>query len=115
MRKVLSSVEMDGIVVIGEGEKDEAPMLFCGEHIGTGNGLKVDIAVDPLDGTSLVAHGRNGAVSVRSPSYPPEQSIEACRHHVPVSWYHLCCMSRLRRTSLVCSAQRAVFSLQCPS
>jgi fructose-1,6-bisphosphatase/sedoheptulose 1,7-bisphosphatase-like protein len=67
MRKVLSNVQMDGVVVIGEGEKDEAPMLYCGERIGTGNGLSVDIAVDPLDGTSLVANGRNGAVSVRGP------------------------------------------------
>lgn len=65
MRTVLSNVQMDGIVVIGEGEKDEAPMLFCGERIGTGTGLSVDIAVDPLDGTSLVANGRNGAVAVR--------------------------------------------------
>jgi fructose-1,6-bisphosphatase II len=71
MRRVLGEVEMDGVVVIGEGEKDEAPMLFCGESIGTGTGLKVDIAVDPLDGTSLVANGRNGAVAVRP--HCPEQ------------------------------------------
>ncbi|GFH26397.1 uncharacterized protein HaLaN_24541 [Haematococcus lacustris] len=56
---------MDGVVVIGEGEKDEAPMLYCGERIGAGSGgPSVDIAVDPLDGTSLTAQGRNGAVSV---------------------------------------------------
>ena len=64
MRKVLSNVAMDGVVVIGEGEKDEAPMLYCGEAIGTGDGMRVDIAVDPLDGTTLVANGRNGAVAV---------------------------------------------------
>jgi len=65
MRKVLNSVRMDGVVVIGEGAKDEAPMLFCGERIGDGSSsMEVDIAVDPLDGTSLTAQGRNGAVSV---------------------------------------------------
>lgn len=65
MRKVLNSIFMDGVVVIGEGEKDEAPMLYCGERIGAGSGgPSVDIAVDPLDGTSLTAQGRNGAVSV---------------------------------------------------
>ncbi|GAX77444.1 hypothetical protein CEUSTIGMA_g4889.t1 [Chlamydomonas eustigma] len=65
MRKVLNSVHMDGVVVIGEGAKDEAPMLFCGERIGDGSSsMEVDIAVDPLDGTSLTAQGRNGAVSV---------------------------------------------------
>jgi Bacterial fructose-1,6-bisphosphatase, glpX-encoded len=66
MRKVLANVDMQGVVVIGEGEKDEAPMLFCGEEIGTGKGMSVDIAVDPLDGTTLVANGRNGAVAVRT-------------------------------------------------
>ncbi|EFJ47255.1 hypothetical protein VOLCADRAFT_92325 [Volvox carteri f. nagariensis] len=65
MRKVLNSVAMDGVVVIGEGEKDEAPMLYCGERIGDGSMFpKVDIAVDPLDGTSLTSQGRNGAISV---------------------------------------------------
>ncbi|MFC1994353.1 class II fructose-bisphosphatase [Chloroflexota bacterium] len=64
MRYVLGYVKMDGIVVIGEGEKDEAPMLFIGEHIGDGSGLQVDIAVDPIDGTTLVAKGLPGAISV---------------------------------------------------
>lgn len=64
MRKVLSSVHMRGVVVIGEGAKDEAPMLYCGEEIGDGGGMEMDIAVDPLDGTTLTAQGRNGAVSV---------------------------------------------------
>uniref|UniRef100_A0A7S0RNY2 Fructose-bisphosphatase n=1 Tax=Chlamydomonas leiostraca TaxID=1034604 RepID=A0A7S0RNY2_9CHLO len=66
MRKVLNSVQMEGVVVIGEGEKDEAPMLYCGERIGDGstNAPAVDIAVDPLDGTTLTAQGRNGAISV---------------------------------------------------
>ncbi|KAK9818126.1 hypothetical protein WJX72_007522 [[Myrmecia] bisecta] len=64
MRKVLNTVHCDGVIVIGEGEKDEAPMLYCGEKIGTGTELQVDIAVDPLDGTTLISQGRNGAVSV---------------------------------------------------
>ena len=64
MRLVLNTVEMDGVVVIGEGEKDEAPMLFNGEEIGTGNPPQVDIAVDPIDGTRLLAQGRPGSLSV---------------------------------------------------
>jgi fructose-1,6-bisphosphatase II len=64
MRSTLGFVQMDGVVVIGEGEKDQAPMLFIGEKIGAGSGLKVDIAVDPVDGTTLVARGLPGAISV---------------------------------------------------
>jgi fructose-1,6-bisphosphatase II len=64
MRMMLDTVDMDGIVVIGEGEKDEAPMLFNGERIGNGRGPQVDVAVDPLEGTRLTAMGRPGAVSV---------------------------------------------------
>ncbi len=64
MRTVLSTVQMDGIVVIGEGEKDEAPMLFNGERIGDGTPPKTDIAVDPIDGTTLTALGRDNAISV---------------------------------------------------
>jgi fructose-1,6-bisphosphatase II len=64
MRYVLGYVCMDGIVVIGEGEKDEAPMLFIGEKIGDGSEPKVDIAVDPVDGTTLTARGLPGAISV---------------------------------------------------
>ena len=64
MRKMLETIEMDGTVVIGEGEKDEAPMLFNGESVGTGNLPKVDIAVDPIDGTRLLAEGRPGALAV---------------------------------------------------
>ena len=55
---------MDGIVVIGEGEKDEAPMLFNGEQIGDGSPPSLDIAVDPIDGTTLTSLGRPGAISV---------------------------------------------------
>ncbi len=64
MRTVLASVPMDGIVVIGEGEKDNAPMLFNGEKIGDGSPPLTDIAVDPIDGTTLTAQGRGGALAV---------------------------------------------------
>ena len=64
MRHQLAGVAMDGLVIIGEGEKDEAPMLFNGESIGTGEPPKVDIAVDPIDGTTLTALGRANALAV---------------------------------------------------
>jgi len=64
MRLVLSGVSMDGVVVIGEGEKDEAPMLFNGEQLGDGSQPSLDIAVDPIDGTTLTSLGRSGAISV---------------------------------------------------
>src|SRR5881392_3041070 len=64
MREVLDTVSMDGCVVIGEGEKDEAPMLYNGEQIGNGQPPAVDIAVDPLEGTTLTAKGMPRALSV---------------------------------------------------
>ncbi|GBD08789.1 Fructose-1,6-bisphosphatase class 2 [Candidatus Thermoflexus japonica] len=64
MRLMLRSIDMDGIVVIGEGEKDEAPMLYNGERIGNGRPPQVDVAVDPIDGTRLLALGRPGAIAV---------------------------------------------------
>ena len=64
MRSMLSTVEIDGVVVIGEGEKDEAPMLFNGEQVGTGHQPAVDIAVDPVDGTRLLSEGRPGSLAV---------------------------------------------------
>jgi len=64
MRKFLGTVDFDGVIVIGEGEKDHAPMLFNGEHVGSGNGPSADIAVDPIDGTSLTAAGRQNALSM---------------------------------------------------
>lgn len=64
MRMVLGTVPMSGIVVIGEGEKDEAPMLFNGEHVGDGSKPDTDVAVDPIDGTSLTASGKGNAISV---------------------------------------------------
>jgi fructose-1,6-bisphosphatase II len=64
MRAILDTVSMDGVVVIGEGEKDEAPMLFNGEEVGDGNGPPVDVAVDPLEGTRLTAKGQPNAIAV---------------------------------------------------
>jgi fructose-1,6-bisphosphatase II len=64
MRDALNNIAMAGTVVIGEGQKDNAPMLGIGEKVGTGTGIAVDIAVDPIDGTSLVAKGKAGAVSL---------------------------------------------------
>src|SRR5436190_20374189 len=63
MRRELNKLPMDGTVVIGEGELDEAPMLFIGEKVGTKNGPKVDIAVDPLEGTTLCAKNMPGAIA----------------------------------------------------
>ena len=64
MRSLINTVDMAGVVVIGEGEKDNAPMLHDGEEVGNGLGPKCDVAVDPIDGTSLTANGSNGAISV---------------------------------------------------
>jgi fructose-1,6-bisphosphatase II len=64
MRYALNNVDMDGIVVIGEGEKDEAPMLYIGEELGNGKPPVVDIAVDPIEGTTLLAEGMPGAIAV---------------------------------------------------
>ncbi len=64
MRSLFSTVAMDGVVVIGEGEKDQAPMLFNGERVGDGTGAPCDVAVDPVDGTTLTAKGMDNAVAV---------------------------------------------------
>jgi fructose-1,6-bisphosphatase II len=64
MRAFLATVHFDGVVVIGEGEKDKAPMLFNGEHVGDGSGPQADIAVDPIDGTTMTAQGRQNALSM---------------------------------------------------
>jgi len=69
MRRMLNSLDMKGIIKIGEGERDEAPMLYIGEKVGTGKGdLEVDIAVDPLEGTNLTANGMPGSISVMAMS-----------------------------------------------
>ncbi|HCG28496.1 MAG TPA: class II fructose-bisphosphatase [Chloroflexi bacterium] len=78
LRTTLHRIEMDGIVVIGEGEKDEAPMLFIGENVGSGSEPRVDIAVDPIDGTRLLSNGMPNALAVVALSergtmhYPPQ-------------------------------------------
>ncbi len=64
MRNSFSSLHIDGTVVIGEGAKDKAPMLYCGEQVGLGDGPKLDVAVDPVEGTNLLAYGRPNAISV---------------------------------------------------
>jgi fructose-1,6-bisphosphatase II len=64
MRREMETLDIDGTIVIGEGERDEAPMLFIGEKVGTGSGRAVDIAVDPLEGTNLCATGTPGAIAV---------------------------------------------------
>src|ERR1700748_335902 len=64
MREALNSLNINGTVVIGEGERDEAPMLYIGEKVGTGQGPKVDIALDPLEGTTITAKGGANACAV---------------------------------------------------
>src|SRR4051812_13858198 len=64
MRKMMTTVQMRGVVVIGEGEKDNAPMLFNGEEVGDGTGPECDVAVDPIDGTTLAAKSMNNAIAV---------------------------------------------------
>jgi len=80
MRAMINTVDMAGVVVIGEGEKDDAPMLHNGEHVGNQEGPECDVAVDPIDGTSLTANGMNGAISVialapRGTMYDPKTSF----------------------------------------
>jgi fructose-1,6-bisphosphatase II len=80
MRAMINTVDMSGVVVIGEGEKDQAPMLHNGERVGNGDGPSCDVAVDPIDGTSLTAQGMNGAISVialapRSSMFDPQDSF----------------------------------------
>lgn len=80
MRTMINTVDMNGTVVIGEGEKDNAPMLHNGESVGNGEGPDCDVAVDPIDGTSLTAQGMNGAISVialapRGAMYDPRESF----------------------------------------
>lgn len=80
MRAMINTVDMNGVVVIGEGEKDNAPMLHNGENVGNGEGPHCDVAVDPIDGTSLTAQGVNGAISViavapRGTMFDPQDSF----------------------------------------
>lgn len=82
MRHTLDGISMDGVVVIGEGEKDEAPMLYIGERIGDGSDPKVDIAVDPIDGTTLLSKGMPGAIAAIAMSAQGTM-------HVPASIFYM--------------------------
>ena len=82
MRHTLDGISMDGIVVIGEGEKDEAPMLYIGEQIGDGSEPRVDIAVDPIDGTTLLSKGMPGAIATIALS--PRDTM-----HVPADIFYM--------------------------
>jgi fructose-1,6-bisphosphatase II len=82
MRHTLDGIRMDGVVVIGEGEKDEAPMLYVGERIGDGSDPKVDIAVDPIDGTTLLSKGMPGAIAAIAMSAQGTM-------HVPASIFYM--------------------------
>src|ERR1700743_2338878 len=75
IRQLVNSVSMRGVVVIGEGEKDEAPMLYNGEHVGNGDGPECDFAVDPIDGTTLMSKGMPNAIS--GPEVPDRGSMFA--------------------------------------
>ena len=70
MRTLINTVSMNGVVVIGEGEKDHAPMLYNGEQVGDGSGPLCDVAVDPIDGTRLTANGMPNAISVHRGQRP---------------------------------------------
>ncbi|WP_350343565.1 class II fructose-bisphosphatase [Proteinivorax tanatarense] len=81
MRAMFDTVQMEGKVMIGEGEKDEAPMLYIGEKLGAGNGPKLDVAVDPVEGTNLVAKGLPNALAVLA------IAPEGCLLHAPEAYY----------------------------
>jgi fructose-1,6-bisphosphatase II len=85
MRMALDSVPMTGTVVIGEGEKDEAPMLYQGEVVGDGNGPEMDVAVDPVEGTTLLAEGMPGAIAV----------VAVAERHTMHTWQGLAYMDKL--------------------
>lgn len=90
MRVTFNAINISGVVVIGEGEKDEAPMLYCGEKIGAGSGPEMDVAVDPIEGTNLLASGRPNAISVvgaspRGSMYSPPGSYYMKKLVVPAA------------------------------
>ncbi len=86
MRAMFDTVDIDGTVVIGEGEMDEAPMLYIGEKVGSGKGAKVDIAVDPLEGTNLVAKGQPNSIAVLA------VAPEGCLLHAPDMYMDKICV-----------------------
>src|SRR6266516_3043655 len=85
MRLMLDTVSMRGVVVIGEGEKDEAPMLYNGEEVGDGSGPEVDVAVDPLEGTRLTALGQPNAIAVIDINASPTENVNAVANAKGVS------------------------------
>src|SRR3712207_330297 len=99
MRLMLDTVRMDGVVVIGEGEKDEAPMLYNGERIGDGSPPQVDIAVDPLEGTTLAAEGSPRALAVmalseRGTMFDPGPCVYMMKQAVQPRFAHLLDLDR---------------------
>src|SRR3954467_7345348 len=99
MRLMLDTVRMDGVVVIGEGEKDEAPMLYNGEHIGDGSPPQTDIAVDPLEGTTLAAAGSPRALAVtavseRGPMFEPGPAVYMLKIAAQPAFAHLLDLDR---------------------
>ena len=86
MRLVLDTVRMNGTVVIGEGEKDEAPMLYNGEEVGDGSGPAVDVAVAPLEGTRLTAFGQPNAIAVIAVAERGSSSIKAISPKISPRW-----------------------------
>jgi fructose-1,6-bisphosphatase II len=99
MRLMLDTVRMDGVVVIGEGEKDEAPMLYNGEHIGDGSPPQVDIAVDPLEGTTLAAEGSPRALAVmalseRGTMFDPGAAVYMLKMAAQPAYAHLLDLDR---------------------
>src|SRR4051812_12024477 len=111
MRFVLDSVSMDGTVVIGEGEKDEAPMLYNGERIGDGTPPVVDIAVDPLEGTRLCALGMPSAIAVialaeRGSMFDPRPCVNRKKGGGGEETAALLALARPRRETLKLTAER---------
>ena len=84
MRTAFNEVDFQGRVVIGEGERDEAPMLYIGEEVGTGKGAEIDIALDPLEGTTLTAK----AMAMRWPCWPSRRVAACCMRQTPI-WTRL--------------------------
>jgi len=80
MRLIFNQIKIDGTIVIGEGEIDEAPMLYIGEHVGTGEGEKLDIAVDPIEGTRMTAMGQSNALAVLAVGEIPRTKLKSNCH-----------------------------------
>ena len=111
MHAVLRTIHMDGVVVIGEGEKDEAPMLHNGERVGDGSAPSVDIAVDPLEGTRLCAQGRPSALAVialseKGTMFDPGPCVYMLKMAVQPAYAHLLDLDRPLSETLRLVAKR---------